>query len=299
MGQLRSSARALLLTGAEPAVLLEQLDSAASLIPNAYCTTVFLAILDTESGVLQYSNAGHMPAILAAGSGTTVLTDARSVPLAVRRDGPRPQASQVLPQGSTLMVFTDGLVERKHESIDDGIARAADVLIDTMRLPLDAVADALLGELAPAAGYDDDVAMVIYRHELVPLRIESDATADKLAGIRRRLAGWLRAADVPDELAADIVLVVNEACSNSVEHAYRGHSVGTMLLEVDATEGEVHARIGDWGSWKKPAVKSGNGGRGLMLIRAISDSVELDCTPAGTTIDINFRLPAAAEALTR
>ena len=228
MGQLRSSARALLLTGAQPAVLLEQLDSAASLIPNAYCTTVFLAILDTESGVLQYSNAGHMPAVLArAGSGsglrTTVLTDARSVPLAVRRDLPRPQASQALPPGSTLMLFTDGLVERKHESIDDGIARAADVLVNTMKLPLDVVADAVLRQLAPAAGYDDDVAMVIYRHELVPLRIESDATADKLAGIRHRLTGWLRAADVPGELAADIVLVVNEACTNSVEHAYRGH----------------------------------------------------------------------------
>ncbi len=65
MGQLRSSARALLINGAQPALLLEQLDSAASLIPNAYCTTVFLAILDTESGVLQYSNAGHMPAVLA------------------------------------------------------------------------------------------------------------------------------------------------------------------------------------------------------------------------------------------
>ena len=155
MGQLRSSARALLLTGAQPAVLLEQLDSAASLIPNAYCTTVFLAILDTESGVLQYSNAGHMPAVLAAGPSpgtTTVLTDARSVPLAVRRDQPRPQASQVLPPGSTLMLFTDGLVERKHESIDDGIARAADVLVDTMKLPLDAVADAVLRELAPAGG---------------------------------------------------------------------------------------------------------------------------------------------------
>jgi PAS domain S-box-containing protein len=300
MGQLRSSARALLLTGAQPAVLLEQLDAAASLIPNAYCTTVFLAILDTESGVLQYSNAGHMPALLAgAGSGTTVLTDARSVPLAVRRDEHRPQASRVLPPGSTLMLFTDGLVERKYESIDDGIDRAADVLVDTMKLPLDAVADAVLGELAPAAGYDDDVAMVIYRHELVPLRIESEATADKLADIRRRLTSWLGAADVPDELTADIVLAVNEACTNSVEHAYRGHSVGTMLLEVEAIEGEVHARVGDWGSWKEPAVNPGSGGRGLILIRAISDSVELDCTPAGTTIGIKFRLPAAVEAVDR
>lgn len=95
MGQLRSSARALLINGAEPAVLLDQLDSAASLIPNAYCTTVFLAILDTETGLLQYSNAGHMPAVLTGPEPgtTTLLTDAASVPLAVRRDEPRPQAT--------------------------------------------------------------------------------------------------------------------------------------------------------------------------------------------------------------
>lgn len=174
MGQLRSSARALLITGAEPAVLLEQLDSAASLIPNAYCTTVFLAILDTYSGVMQYSNAGHMPAMLAgpAPARTSVLTDAVSVPLAVRRAEPRPQASLVLPAGSTLMLFTDGLVERKHESIDIGIARAADVLVETMQLPLDEVPAAVVSALAPASGYDDDVAMVIYRHQPTHLRIE-------------------------------------------------------------------------------------------------------------------------------
>ncbi len=293
MGQLRSSARALLLTGAQPAVLLEQLDAAASLIPNAFCTTVFLAILDKENGVLQYSNAGHMPAVLTdagSGSGTTMLTEARSVPLAVRRDESRPQAIQVLPQGSTLMLFTDGLVERRHESIDDGIARAADVLVETMKLPLDAVADAVLRELAPAAGYDDDVAMVIYRHQQTPLRIESDATADKLAGIRRRLTGWLHAAEVPDDLAADIVLVVNEACTNSVEHAYLGQDPGSMVLEVEAVESELHVRVGDRGSWLTPAAEPANGGRGLMLMKALSDSVALNCTPDGTTVDIGFRL---------
>ncbi len=198
MGQLRSSARALLINGAQPALVLEQLDLAARLIPNAYCTTVFLAILDTESGVLEYSNAGHMPAVLAGpNSGTTVLNDARSVPLAVRRDEPRPQLSRRLPSGSTLMVFTDGLVERRHVSIDDGIIRAADVLVETMMLPLDAVADAVLRELSPAAGYDDDVAMVIYRHQQAPLMIETHAIADELASTRHRLADWLRAAEIP------------------------------------------------------------------------------------------------------
>ncbi|EUA50837.1 stage II sporulation E family protein [Mycobacterium xenopi 3993] len=164
MGQLRSSARALLLTGAEPALLLEDLDAAAEVIPGAYCTTVFLGILDTETGVLRYSSAGHMPALFATpDAGTTLLAEARSVPLAVHRDHPRPQASQALPPGSTLIVFTDGLVERKHEPIDAGIARVAKVLTDNMDLPVDHLADAVVRELAPAAGYDDDVAMVVYR----------------------------------------------------------------------------------------------------------------------------------------
>ncbi|HTY34327.1 SpoIIE family protein phosphatase [Mycobacterium sp.] len=295
MGQLRSSARALLINGAQPALLLEQLDLAASLIPNAYCTTVFLAILDTETGVLEYSNAGHMPAMVAGPppANTTVLTDAASVPLAVRREEPRPQASRVLPPGSTLMLYTDGLVERKHESIDIGIARAADVLLRTAKLPLEGVPEAVVGALAPAPGYDDDVAMVIYRHLPTQLRIESEAFAGQLVKVRHRLAAWLHTADVPEALAADIVLVVNEACTNCVEHAYRGHRIGTMLLEAEVADGQVRTRITDAGSWKAPATDPGNSGRGLVLMRALSETMELQNTAAGTTVDITFHVPAA------
>jgi PAS domain S-box-containing protein len=295
MGQLRSSARALLINGAQPALLLEQLDMAASLIPNAYCTTVFLAILDTESGVLEYSNAGHMPAMVAGPqpANTTILTDAASVPLAVRRHEPRPQASRVLPPGSTLMLYTDGLVERKYESIDIGIARAADVLLGATKLPLDTIPETVVRALAPAAGYDDDVAMVIYRHRPTQLRIESDAVAEQLINVRHRLAGWLRsAAEVPEGLAADIVLVVNEACTNCVEHAYGGRRGGAMLLEAEVVDGQVRTRVTDAGSWKTPATDPGNSGRGLVLMRALSDAVELHSTPTGTTVDITFRLSA-------
>jgi PAS domain S-box-containing protein len=295
MGQLRSSARALLINGAQPALLLEQLDSAASLIPNAYCTTVFLAVLDTETGVLEYSNAGHMPAVLAGPEPgqTAVLTDAASVPLAVRRDAPRPQASLVLPLGSTLMLFTDGLVERRHESIDDGIARAANALVATAELTLDALPAAVVHELAPASGYDNDVAMVIYRHRPTLLRIESQTTADQLVDIRHRLAAWLRAAEVPAALTADIVLVVNEACTNCVGHAYRGQR-GTMRLEVEIADGEVQTRVADSGTWKTRAAVTGDGGRGLVLMRALSDSMEIDTSPTGTTVHLSFRLPAPA-----
>jgi anti-sigma regulatory factor (Ser/Thr protein kinase) len=297
MGQLRSSARALLINGAQPALLLEQLDSAASLIPNAYCTTVFLAVLDTETGVLEYSNAGHMPAVLAGPKPgqTVMLTDAASVPLAVRREQPRPQASQVLPPGSTLMLYTDGLVERKRESIDDGISRAARILMDTMTSPLEAVPEAVVRALAPASGYDDDVAMVVYRHRPAKLRIEIEAAAGQLAVIRHRLAAWLQTAGVPDQLAADIVLVVNEACTNCAEHAYRGHTAQTMLLEAEVADRQVRARITDAGSWKTPAADPGNSGRGLVLMRALSDALEIHSTTTGTTVDVGFQLPGQAK----
>ncbi|EUA30143.1 stage II sporulation E family protein [Mycobacterium xenopi 4042] len=98
--------------------------------------------------MLRYSSAGHMPALFA-----TPDAGQRCWPRPVGAAGgaprsPRPQASQALPPGSTLIVFTDGLVERKHEPIDAGIARVAKVLTDNMDLPVDHLADAVVRELA-------------------------------------------------------------------------------------------------------------------------------------------------------
>jgi PAS domain S-box-containing protein len=289
MGQLRSSARALLLTGASPATLLEQLDAVAAFIPDAFCTTVFVAILDTRSQMLSYSSAGHVPAVLATpGSRPRLLTDARSVPLAVNRDDPRPQAAAALSTGSTLLLYTDGLVERRAEPIDAGIARVVEVMAQTIELPIDAVADAMLDKLAPKVGYDDDVAIVLYRHPGCALLIENEAIPARLADVRHELAEWLRSAGVPDSLVADIVLVVNEACSNSVEHGYRGQDPGTMHIEATLDDRQVAVKIADSGSWKTPPADPGTRGRGLLLMRALSNHVELEGTAEGTTVGMRF-----------
>jgi len=293
MGQLRASTRALLLTGAEPAKVLEQLDSVAELIPDAFCTTVFVAIIDTDAGTLRYSSAGHLPPVLAAGSSPPeLLTDAGSVPLAVQRDEARPQAVRPLSPGSTLMLYTDGLVERRDEAIDDQIDRVAAVLTDTVDLPVESVADAVLSRLAPEGGYDDDVALVLYRCASAPLVIDTEAIPHRLKDIRHRLGEWLRANDVPETLAGDIVLVVNEACSNCAEHAYRGREPGRMRIAADVLPGRVQIRVTDSGSWKTPPVDPGTRGRGLPLIRAVSEQVALDGTAEGTAVTTTFRLPA-------
>lgn len=292
MGQMRSSARALLLTGAEPAVLLEELDSAAALIPDAHCATVFLAILDTADGTLRYSNAGHVPAVLMApGAPPVLLTDARAVPLAVRRTRPRPQTSQVLPPGSTLMLYTDGLVERRDATLDAGIGDLTRVLSGQRSAPADEIADTVLSALAPAAGFDDDVAVVVYRRPPAPLRIETSATPDRLAPIRTELTTWLVALGAGDELTTDIVLAVNEACTNSVEHGYRGRQPGLMIIDAEVRGDEITVRVIDFGTWKTPdAAPRTTRGRGLPMMRAVSDRVDFGGTTSGTTVEMMFSL---------
>ena len=292
MGQLRSSARALLLAGAEPALLLEQLDVVADLIPGAYCTTVMAAVFDAVSRQLNYSRAGHVPAVLAAPqSAAAVLSGAGSVPLGVQRKHRRPQASVVLAPRSTLMLFTDGLVERRGESIDAGIARVAGVLTHSVDTAVDDVAEQVLREMAPPGGYDDDIAIVVCRPPLVTLRIENDAAPDQLAVVRSQLIAWLREIDVPDGLVGDVVLAVGEACTNCVEHAYHARPPGTMRVEAEVEGDEIRIRVVDFGSWRTPTSQANARGRGLVLIRTLSDVVHLDSTGVGTTVAISFRLP--------
>jgi anti-sigma regulatory factor (Ser/Thr protein kinase) len=240
---------------------------------------------------LTYSRAGHVPAVLAAPqSAATVLSGAGSVPLGVQRNH-RPQASVVLAPRSTLMLFTDGLVERRGESIDAGIARVAGVLTQSVDAAIDDVAEEVLREMAPPGGYDDDIAIVVCRPPLVTLRIENDAAPDQLAPARKQLTAWLGEIDVPDGLVGDVVLAVGEACANCVEHAYHARPPGTMRVEAEVEGDEIRIRVVDFGIWRTPTSQANARGRGLVLMRSLSDVVHLDSTGAGTTVAISFRLP--------
>jgi anti-sigma regulatory factor (Ser/Thr protein kinase) len=193
--------------------------------------------------------------------------------------------------GATLLAYTDGLVERRDQPIDAQIGRVCDAVVSTLDLPVDEVADVVLDGLAPADGYEDDVAIVVYRRPHNTLVIDNDARADRLGDIRHRLSVWLRAANVPEPLAGDIVLAVNEACSNSAEHAYRTTGHKRMRVEATIDAGHIAVHVSDTGSWKPPSVDPHTRGRGLPLIRALSERVDIDGTATGTRIDMTFRMP--------
>ena len=191
------------------------------------------------------------------------------------------------------MLFTDGLVERRDTDIDAGLTRVAEVLGQTLGLPAESVADTVLREMAPPQGYDDDVAIVVYRDVHAPLRIELPAVPELLSEVRQRVSTWLRNAAVPDDLVSDIVLAVNEAATNCVEHAYVGRAPGDMRVEAQLVDRGIRVRVVDDGHWKTPSGDTRLRGRGLPMMDAVSESVYVEWAPTGTAVDMRFAAPDA------
>ncbi|SEO15562.1 SpoIIE family protein phosphatase [Actinacidiphila rubida] len=165
MGQLRSALSAAVRVTDGPAAALETVGLYASSVPGAECTTAVSAYLDWTAGSVTYSNAGHPPAALLQPDGSVDFLDAATdPPLAARPDpGTRPEATVPLVPGGTLVLYTDGLVERRGEDYDISLTRLARALNHHRNLAPDPLADALLSDLLPPDGAQDDTALVIIR----------------------------------------------------------------------------------------------------------------------------------------
>ena len=163
MGQLRSAVRALASTGLGPGQLLGALDGYARRHGVGRMATLVYAELDLPSGDLRYSCAGHPPPLIwAPGEEPYYLWEGRSQPLDAfgASAAPRPEATCTLPPGSTLMLYTDGLVERRDRPIDQGMEELRAAL--TRLGDRQDLAGAVSRELSDDK-HDDDVCVVVAR----------------------------------------------------------------------------------------------------------------------------------------
>lgn len=291
MGQLRSACRALLLQDARPAQTLMALDRFAAGVPGAVCTTVFCGVLNTETGQLTYSSAGHPPGILVHPDGTTrLLEDGRSLPLAVRPGTPRPEGSCTIRARSTLLLYTDGLVERRRRPLTAGIDQAGKALRDGRDTAVDDLATDVMTRLAPADGYDDDVALLLYRHP-APLEMSFPAESAQLAPVRKTLRGWLDQCDLPPTTVQSVLVAVGEACANAIEHGHRDAPGAPVYVRAEALVDRLHLTITDTGRWKTPQPElNTHRGRGTSLMHALMQHVSITSGPAGTTVDMHTRI---------
>lgn len=166
MGQLRGMLRGIAYSGsAEPAALLGQLDGAIAGLGLGALATVVVGRLerpadDGEGTVLRWASAGHLPPLLRDPDGAVRPLDARAdLLLGVDASRPRTEHEVLLEPGSTLLLYTDGLVERRDQVFDDGVDLLAAALGELRDRPVGELCDALLARLVPD-GAEDDVALL-------------------------------------------------------------------------------------------------------------------------------------------
>ncbi|WP_405674739.1 PP2C family protein-serine/threonine phosphatase [Streptomyces canus] len=165
MGMLRSALSAAIRAIPSPAQALEVLGLYARAVDGALATTVAKVLVDPRSLLIIYSIAGHPPPVLLHPDGSCELLDqATDPPLGARPDHvPRPQAGLSYTRGDTLVLYTDGLIERRGEDIDTGLTRLTDALARYSTLQVEEIADALLDDLGVTGGSWDDIALVVVR----------------------------------------------------------------------------------------------------------------------------------------
>jgi anti-anti-sigma factor len=292
MGQLRTAIRAYALENPSPASVLEQMSRLVGQLEAGQMATVVYAVLDPGSETLTYASAGHPAPLLLGPDGTaTYLEGGRSMPLGVA-PGARPEAVTAIEPGSTLILYTDGLIERRGHSIDEGL--------ETLRRAVEA-SNASLNELCDeglvASGRrdaEDDVAVLATK--LLPvsadLSLVLPAEPEEVASVRTALRSWAVHWGATVREADDLVHAVSEAASNVVEHAY-GAASGTIELHAIYDAGFISVTVRDQGCWRPP--RDTGQGRGLQLIRGLVHDVDVVCAERGTEVRMQYVLGRAAK----
>lgn len=294
MGRLRSALRAYALDSSAPDEVIDRLDRKLQHFEPGQMTTVLYAVLDPSYSSLELSSAGHpLPMLAAPGVGTVTVEARVDPPLGVTIGRPRHRTTVELDPGDVLCFFTDGLVERRGESIDEGLAR--------LRAALRAgpAHDACAGALAALVGtaeLADDAALLVVRRDDEPagepLHLTLPAVPASLARVRGAFRRWLAGLGVGEARARDILLAVGEATTNAVEHAY-GPAGGDMTVDASADgtgdEPTIVVTVRDTGRWRPP--RGRNRGRGLRIMERCADEVTTDRTGTGTELRLVFRSP--------
>ncbi len=160
MARLRFTIRAYLLEGHPPDVVLGMCSRQLNVSRDGHLATVLVGVGDTESGIITLANAGHLDPLLVSGGDAGFIATRVGLPLGV---APSSYAATTVPlaSGAALVAFTDGLVERRGESLDDGLERLLRAVDG--RLPaVEGLLDGLTGTLG-TGGAHDDVAVLAFR----------------------------------------------------------------------------------------------------------------------------------------
>jgi anti-sigma regulatory factor (Ser/Thr protein kinase) len=293
MAHLQSAVRAYALEGLRPALILERMNSFVYELDESGTATLLIAVIDPESETTTLASAGHPPPLIVPPEGESVFAEGPpGTPLGAFGLPTYEESVVSTPAGSTMIMYTDGLVERSDQTLDAGLARLRSAALTMPRDPDDGchhLLDDLVGDGAPR----DDVALIV-THLLQPeptLDLSIPAEPRSLAGVRRELARWLGSQGASDALSFELLVATGEAAANAVAHAYPpGEAQFAVRARRDG--GQVVVEITDYGQWRAP--RHGSVGRGLILMEELTDGLEIEKGALGTTVRLRKGIPQGA-----
>ncbi|WP_232341740.1 SpoIIE family protein phosphatase [Mycobacterium kansasii] len=309
MSRLRAAVAASALTSAEPSDVLAALDKYAATIAGARGATVAYAVIDARpdtgpgagGGAMRYICAGHpYPLLVSADGRSAYLQSGRRPPVATYGENSAEVTGHAeLPAGSLILLYTDGLIERAGETLDQGFARLQTAAAACAGLPVDAVCAELLHRMRPPDGYRDDVVVLALRPSHVGTRsfvTVLRAVPAEIPGARQRLRDWLATIDIAPAGSDKILLATGEAVTNAIEHGSGCDARKTVSIEAFLHRDRVVVTVSDSGRWagdSSASLRSQRRGRGLTLMSGLADRVDTVRTAGGTRVALQFDDAAA------
>ncbi|MEU6903572.1 ATP-binding SpoIIE family protein phosphatase [Streptomyces virginiae] len=298
MGQLRTAVRAYARLDLPPHEVLQLLDGLAAEIDASQIATCVYAVHDPNEGLLAYASAGHLPILVRDEHGTVRRAADPTGPPLGTGGWLHSSGTIALGPGSTAVLYTDGLVERRGEDIDEGVAALERALAGAQGTP-SVICDRLMRALGVDADHDDDVAVMVIQQ---PARAGADAelfhnaALELLGGIeaapraRAFAQGVLASWRFPVELCDLGVLAASELVANSLQHGtppmrLRLRRTDRRLI-IEVTDGDDHLPR------RRRAEPADETGRGISIVATIASSWGSRRTPGGgKAVWCEFALP--------
>lgn len=290
MGKLRTSLEAYAFDGRSPAEVIERLHLLMERQHRAEMATLLCVAIEPDRASAELASAGHMPLLVRGPDGETQFVARDASPPLGALPFVRFESSRVeIEPGSLLLLFTDGLVEVRGTSIELRLEELRRTVEQGPADP-DPLCDAVLAQMLGNEERRDDVALLVLSVSRLPAQgftLDLPAEPEALASIRHALDRWLSDGGIAREDVHAIKVACGEACANAIEHAYRP---GDAAFRIEATResDDVLITVRDFGGWREP--RGSDRGRGLPLMEALMDSVQVDPSAEGTTVQLRRRL---------
>jgi PAS domain S-box-containing protein len=281
MGQLRNAIRAYLLEDLSPGQVLGRLNRYARSIGEGAFSTTVVATVDPARETWRFAGAGHPPPLVLT-EGNLRMLELTGPPIGSLDDFDYEHVEAVVTRPSFVILYTDGLVERRGARIEDGLARLLEVATESIASG-SADAEALVERMLGGEGPADDVAVLVVESlGTRPLALELAAEPSQLVVLRDELRPWLRSYGLDEATCHEVLVATGEAAANAIEHPHDPQST-VFRVECHVDADELVIRIFDSGRWREQSLPTDRG-RGLFFMRELMSDVEIRERDEGTEV---------------